>query len=695
MKPARPMSASTNPALLAQAIDLHQQGQLRQAEALYLAILQTEPRNADALHLLGVLAAQSGAHQLAADRIAQAIAIHPNDVTFYMNRSLALQTLGQWEQVLDCLDQAIGIQPDHAPAHYTRGVALQEIGRPSDAVASYDHVLRLQPQYAQAWANRGIALKATQQVEAAIDSYTNAVQCNPQDAQSYYNRAISLQERKQHQAAVASYDLAIGLAPDFAPAHFNRGLALMEQSQWEACIAAFDQAIALAPDFADAYSNRAIALQAVGRLEAAVDSYGQAIGIQPLSAQAHNNLGVALKDLKRTAMAVARFDKAIAIHPAYYEAHNNQGNALREQRQTQVAIASYNEAIRIKPDYAQAYSNRGIAHKELQQLDAALASYDQAIALEPGYADAYWNKGIALLLGGDFARGWPLYEWRHKALESTHPQRQFGQPLWLGQGGLQGKTLLLHSEQGLGDTLQFIRYAPLLAEQGARVVVELPRALMALLAGMQGVSQFIEQGQVLPAYDYHCPLLSLPLAFGTTLASIPAPAAYVRSLPSKRAQWAATLGAKTGLRIGIAWSGSTGHKNDHNRSITLAELLQHLPPGPQYVSLQKELREVDQATLQANPQLRHFGPDLVDFTDTAALCELMDVVVSVDTSVAHLSAALGQTTWVLLPYSPDWRWLLERSDSPWYPSAQLYRQDSSMRWAGVLQCLRDDVLKRL
>ena len=585
------MPASSNPALLTRAIDLHQQGQLGQAEALYHAILQIEPRNADALHLLGVLAAQSGAHQLAADRIAQAIAIHPNDVAFYMNRSLALQALGQWEQVVDCLDHAIGVQPDHASAHYTRGVALQELGRPADAIASYDHALRLQPQYAQAWANRGIAL------------------------------------------------------------------------------------------------------QALGSLQAAVDSYDQAIGIHPLSAQAYNNRGVALKDLKRTAMAVTSFEMAIAIHPGFYEAHNNQGNALRELHQTQAAIASYSAAIRLKPDFAQAYSNRGIAYKELQQLDAALTNYDQAIALEPDYADAYWNKGIALLLDGDFARGWPLYEWRHKALESTHPQRQFDQPLWLGQGSLQGKTLLLHSEQGLGDTLQFIRYAPLLAAQGARVVVELPRALMVLLADMQGVSQFIEQGQALPAYDYHCPLLSLPLAFGTTLDNIPAPAAYVRSLPSKRAQWAATLGAKAGLRIGIAWSGSTGHKNDHNRSITLAELLQHLPTGPQYISLQKELREVDQATLRANPQLRHFGPDLADFTDTAALCDLMDLVISVDTSVAHLSAALGQTTWVLLPYSPDWRWLLERSDSPWYPSARLYRQDRSMRWAGVLQRLRDDVLK--
>lgn len=457
----------------------------------------------------------------------------------------------------------------------------------------------------------------------------------------------------------------------------------------------FEAAIQHDPQDAKTCYHWALALHEIKQLDVAIALYDRAIGIQADFSQAHYSRGLALQQMAQLDGALASYDQAIHFKPDYVEAHSNRGTILQHYQQWDAAMASYDQAIALDPTYAKAHNNRGNTLQERHQITAALASYDQAIALEPDYADAYWNKGIALLLGGDFARGWPLYEWRHKALESTHPQRQFAQPLWLGQDRLQGKTLLLHSEQGLGDTLQFIRYAPLLAAQGAHVVVELPRALMDLLADMQGVSQFIEQGQALPAYDYHCPLLSLPLAFGTTLDSIPAPAAYVRSLQPKRAQWAAALGAKTGLRIGIAWSGSTGHKNDHNRSITLAELLQHLPPGPQYISLQKELREVDQATLCATPQLRHFGPELVDFTDTAALCDLMDVVISVDTSVAHLSAALGQTTWVLLPYSPDWRWLLERSDSPWYPSARLYRQDSSMRWAGVLQRLRDDVLKRV
>ena len=634
---------------------------MEEAKAVYGEVLRANPRHAEALQLLGVIAYQSKLHQQAVDLIEKALAIQPHNAYFLSNR----------------------------------GNALKELGRLEDAVASFDQAIRLRPDYADAYCNRGIALHAMQAYAQAMQSHDRAVALKPDFPAAYYNRAVALQDMGDLEAAVASYDKAIAQNPDYAQAYANRGLVLKKLGQLEAAMLSFESAIQRNPQDAQSCYHWALALHEIKQLDVAIALYDRAIGIQADFAQAHYSRGLALQQMAQLDDALVSYDQAIRFKPDYVDAHSNRGTILQHYQQWDQAMASYDQAIALDPAYAKAHNNRGNTLQERHQIGAALASYDQAIALEPGYADAYWNKGIALLLGGDFARGWPLYEWRHKALESTHPQRQFGQPLWLGQGGLQGKTLLLHSEQGLGDTLQFIRYAPLLAEQGARVVVELPRALMALLAGMQGVSQFIEQGQVLPAYDYHCPLLSLPLAFGTTLASIPAPAAYVRSLPSKRAQWAATLGAKTGLRIGIAWSGSTGHKNDHNRSITLAELLQHLPPGPQYVSLQKELREVDQATLQANPQLRHFGPDLVDFTDTAALCELMDVVVSVDTSVAHLSAALGQTTWVLLPYSPDWRWLLERSDSPWYPSAQLYRQDSSMRWAGVLQCLRDDVLKRL
>ena len=657
----KPSTSPKTQARFAQALGLHQHGRLEEAKAVYGEVLRANPRHAEALQLLGVIAYQSNLHQ----------------------------------EALGLIDQALAIQPDNAYFLSNRGNALKELGRFEDAVATFDKAIRLRPDYADAYCNRGIALHAMQAYAQAMQSHDRAVALKPDFPTAYYNRAVALQDMGDLEAAVASYDKAIAQNPDYAQAYANRGLVLKELGKWEAAMLSFEAAIQRNPQDAKTCYHWALALHEIKQLDVAIALYDRAIGIQTDFAQAHYSRGLALQQSSQLEVALESYDQAIRFKPDYVDAHSNRGTILQHYQQWDAAMASYDQAIALNPSYAKAHNNRGNTLQERHQIDAALASYDQAIALEPDYADAYWNKGIALLLGGDFARGWPLYEWRHKALESTHPQRQFGQPLWLGQDSLQGKTLLLHSEQGLGDTLQFIRYAPLLAAQGARVVVELPRALMALLADMQGVSQFIEQGQALPACDYHCPLLSLPLAFGTTLSSIPAPVAYVRSLPSKHAQWTATLGAKTGLRIGIAWSGSTGHKNDHNRSITLAELLQHLPPGPQYISLQKELREVDQATLQANPQLRHFGPELVDFTDTAALCDLMDVVISVDTSVAHLSAALGQTTWVLLPYSPDWRWLLERPDSPWYPSVRLYRQDSDMRWAGVLQRLRDDVLKRV
>ena len=270
-------------------------------------------------------------------------------------------------------------------------------------------------------------------------------------------------------------------------------------------------------------------------------------------------------------------------------------------------------------------------------------------------------------------------------------RRPFTQPLWLGTESLAGKTILLHSEQGLGDTIQFCRYAQLVAELGARVLMEVPEPLVGLLKDVRGVSHVIVRGSPLPTFDYHCPLLSLPLAFKTNLNSIPCSTKYVHADPVKLTHWTSRLGEKRHPRIGLVWSGRTEQKNDHNRSIALAALIPHLPADCQYVSLQKEVRKIDKPMLESSTNILHFGDELHDFTDTAALCELMDVVISVDTSVAHLSGALGQPTWVLLSFNPDWRWLLERDDSPWYPSIKLYRQPRVGDWDSVLVKLTADL----
>ena len=354
------------------------------------------------------------------------------------------------------------------------------------------------------------------------------------------------------------------------------------------------------------------------------------------------------------------------------------------------AILDYREAMRLSPESAFPHSNLGEVLRDTRQLDEAIKNYDRAIELEPNDPVAYWNKSLALLLGGRLAEGFALYE-RRLDNSMGHSKRDFAQPLWLGDAPLYGKTILLHSEQGLGDTIQLCRYAPLVAALGGRVVLEVQMPLVGLLKDLGGVAQIVAAGTTLPAFDLQCPLLSLPLAFKTDQNNIPASQAYLTANIVQTAKWRQKIGERNKPRVGLVWSGNADHKNDHNRSIELATLVENLPQDYTYFSLQKEVRPADMEVLNRASWIRHFGTELDDFTDTAALCKLMDVVVCVDTSVAHLSAALGCPTWILLPYSVDWRWMLERVDSPWYPSAKLYRQERIGSWDDVFLRVRSDL----
>ena len=391
--------------------------------------------------------------------------------------------------------------------------------------------------------------------------------------------------------------------------------------------------------------------------------------------------------------AIACFERAIQVAPTAAAAYMNYANALIGQHRFDDAIRFLYQAIQIDPNYAEAFTNLGSALKNIGRFVDALEQYDQAVQLGPLLSEAHQNKGLLQLLLGDFLNGWRAYEWRWRCKDRFRARRDFEQPLWLGEESLSGKTILLHSEQGLGDAIQFCRYIPLVAALGARVVFELPGSLVGLLRGVEGVDRFVVLGEVLPEVDFHCPLMSLPLAFGTTLGSIPLPARGIDADAGKTAFWSGRLGEKTRPRIGVVWSGNSQHANDHNRSISLPKLLSHLPAGYEYVSLQREVRESDQSVLDSSFQIRHFGYELEDFTDTAALCGLMDLVISVDTSVAHLSATMARPTWILLPYLPDWRWLLGRQDSPWYPSARLFRQACAGDWGSVLSELGHELAK--
>ena len=406
-----------------------------------------------------------------------------------------------------------------------------------------------------------------------------------------------------------------------------------------------------------------------------------------------NNSGLALHARGLHLKALEKFQAALALEQNNPVILNNLGVCFFALNLLRDAVNCYKTSIDLDPCYVQAHNNLGNALVKLFQHEEALASYDQALSLNPAFVEAYWNKALALLQLGRFTEGWVLHESRWAKPSFQPIVRNFPQPIWDGSFAIAGKTLLLHAEQGLGDTLQFVRYAELAKALGARVALEVQAPLVALFDGQLGVDALVKQGDPLPPFECHCPLMSLPLAFQTTLSSIPSAVPYLKPSPEKERFWAEKLGPTLQLRVGLVWSGDPRHQNDKQRSMALSELMAALPPGFEYVSLQSEIRESDSQAFNDNDRLVHFGSELKDFSDTAALCAQMDVVVCVDTSVAHLSGALGKPTFLMLPYNPDWRWLLERTDSPWYPTMQLYRQAQLGNWHSVLQNLSSDLLE--
>ena len=432
----------------------------------------------------------------------------------------------------------------------------------------------------------------------------------------------------------------------------------------------------------------------VGRYGLSVELIEKALAIKADFAEAWSNRGGALEALRRYGDAIASYDKALAIRPGFAEALYNRGNALLALERCDEAVASYDGAIAVRPDYAEALSNRGNALRDLKRYDEALASYARALAIKPDYAIAHWNESLCRLRTGDFERGLEEYEWRSRCEELRPPKREFAQPRWLGEEEVAGKTILLHAEQGLGDTIHFCRYAQPLERKGAKVILEVQPALKSLLSGVAGAHAVLAQGEALPQFDLHCPLLSLPLAFKTRLESIPAAIPYVSIAPAMTEKWQRRLPQKSALRIGIAWSGNRDNTRDSARSIALKKLARIAGPGVTLVSLHNSLRSEDEPDLAANGHILHFGSELDDFSDNAALASLMDLVISVDTSIAHLAGALGKPVWVLLAFAADWRWLTDREDSPWYPTAKLYRQNAIGDWDGVMERVERDLVSR-
>ncbi len=461
---------------------------------------------------------------------------------------------------------------------------------------------------------------------------------------------------------------------------FRDGNELQEAGRFAEAIARYERAISLKSDYMEAYRNRGNALRELGRLAEAVASYDQAIALRPNIAS-YTNRGNVLRELKRTEEALQSYDRAVALNPRFAEIHSNRGSALQELGRFDEAVASYRRALSLKPDYAEAYANLGVALAALKRFDEALAAFDQAIELRGGYAEAIWNRGLTRLLMGQYACGWRDYEARKQKRDPVGG-RTYPKPLWLGDAALSGKTILVHWEQGFGDTIQFSRYVKLLADTGAKVLFAPQRPLKRLMETLDSRVQIVAIEEPLPAFDFHCPLMSLPLAFGTEPPTIPRAQSYLGADRAKVSAWRGVLGDKHKPLVGVAWSGSPRHRND--RSIELRRFAALFDDGCQFVGLQKDVSDQDRPWLQA-AKMVHLGDVLDDFTDTAALCSLMDLVICVDTALAHLAGALGVPVWVLLSHVPDWRWMLDRNDTPWYPSMTLVRQPQRGDWDGALR----------
>lgn len=621
----------------------------------YEQVLALEARHFRAMFYLGAIHLLQDRPAEAAGLMARSLEIEPRQPAAHLNLGVALQALDRHAEAAECFGRAIALKPDYAGAYFNQALSLRALRRMDEACLVLERLAELAPNHAEAHGHLGAAYEMLGRLDAAAASYLRAAACKP----------------------------------DYLEAHYNGGVALQALGRYDEALACYNRALALKPDIADAYNNRGVVLRQLRRYPEALADFDRVLMLDPDRAATHYNRAIALKEIRHREAALASVERALALMPDHAEAHNERGAILQSLNRYEEALAEHDHSLTLNPALSATHCQRGVALHFLGRYREALDSHDRAIALAPDDPYGYWNKAMLLLLLGRYEEGWRLYEWRWRRDEMRGQQRHADRPLWLGEADIAGKTLLVHAEQGLGDSLQYCRYLPLLRARGIDVVFEAPAALVEICASLGGDIAVVAKDGPLPAFDYQCPVMSLPLAFGTTLADIPAPPAYLTADEARCRQWAERLGPAKGLRVGIAWSGNAAQANDHNRSLMLAQLAPLLAVDVQWHSLQKDVRAVDLPLLAELPTLHDWRDELGDFMDTAALMMQMDLVISVCTSVAHLAAALGRPTWVMLPHVADQRWLVGRDDSPWYPTVRLFRQPGFGEWPQVVQRVAD------
>jgi tetratricopeptide (TPR) repeat protein len=663
----------------ARALALHRAGDLVAAEPIYRAVLARFPRHFAALHLLGLLRAMAGDPAGAVPLLRRAIAENPRQGFAHSNLGNALVELGHADEGLAAFDRAIALDPGLVEARIGRGNALHALGRAAEALAAHESARALGADLPELHNNRGNVLRELNRPAEALAAYDEAIARNPTYATAHANRATALADLDRDAEALASIEIALMLRPDDPGALTTRGIILRGLRRPAEALASFDRALSLNPNLTDAHASRTAALCDLGRHEEALASADRALTISE-TANAHRNRAAALARLGRHEEAERADRAALRSDPASGEAWNGRGNALTELGRYEEALDCFARAAALHPGNRSIPYNRGNALRGLGRHAEAIAAFTEAQAIDPEFADARWNEALSRLALGELEAGFAGYEWRWRR-KGRPPHRHAASLLWGGEP-LAGRTLLLHAEQGMGDTIQMLRYLPQAAARCGRLVLEVQPSLVPLLRGFPGIDALLTPEDPTPPHDAQCPLMSLPLVLGTTLGTIPAPVAPSVD-PARIAAWEASL-PRGRMRLGIACSGNPAHLGDRHRSIPLALFAPVLRPGVEAFLVQTDLRPEDEAFLAATPALIDLRPRLRDFTDTAAALHTMDAVLCVDTSVAHLAATLGRPVHMLIPPLPDWRWFLHRTDSPWYPSLRLHRRTREEGWEAVI-----------
>jgi tetratricopeptide (TPR) repeat protein len=616
-------------------------------------------------------------------------------------QAVALSGAGQFAPAEALCRQVLAVQPAEPTALHVLGVCLLQQGRYAEAEQALAACLQAQPDEPAALGNRGIALQALGRFDEALACYAQSLRRAPGQPATLNMQGLALMELKRFDEALQSFEQAVAVAPNFAEAWCSRANALIQLHRYEQALDSLDRAEALRPNYGEALSNRSIVLNLLGRHEQALAAAQRALPLLPQQATVHRNLADALLGLARFPDALHHYNLAIRLAPDDYRLLGCRadllallGRAADAASDRERALDAIEERVRqlrqvassgvdVRAQLAEGLYERGLLLVDASRYREAIGSLEEATALRPGFAEAHLAEALNRLRLGDYEHGWRKYEWRRRRDDRIATVRHFDRPEWLGDEDPAGRHILLHAEQGFGDVLQFCRYAPLLAKRGATVTLLVQPPLRSLLRSLAGV-EVIAEGDDLPAFDRHCPLLSLPLAFRTTVSTVPATVPYLRPDEAAVTRWRTLLGAASRPRVGLAWSGNARNPRNRVRSIALDMLEPLLDIPAEFIGLNKEAADSERAALRELP-IRTLGELTADFADSAALIECLDLVITVDTAVAHLAGALAKPVWVLLDARPDFRWMLERDDSPWYPTARLFRQPVPGDWAAPLR----------